>query len=189
MKDKSSGNGHKHITETPDVSYIRNVEVTHEESDVSVSGIATFVIALTIMTAAVFVGMWFLFKYYQSQEAKEPQPGPMALSKQQRLPPEPRLQSAQGFRVTLENGQEVNLEKTQPQMEYQVLRAQWLEDLKEGSHDSSGKPTGMPIEEAMKKITQMNLPTRGQPSQTASDFAVRVPTAASSGRVSEKRLQ
>ena len=31
------GNGHK--TETPDVSHIRNVEVTHEASDVSVIGV------------------------------------------------------------------------------------------------------------------------------------------------------
>jgi hypothetical protein len=57
MKEK--GNGHK--TETPDVSHIRNVEVTHEPSDVSVSGVFTFVVVLTIATATVCLGMWLLF--------------------------------------------------------------------------------------------------------------------------------
>ena len=34
-------NGHDagHVTETPDVSHIKNIDVTHEASDVSVSGI------------------------------------------------------------------------------------------------------------------------------------------------------
>lgn len=189
MKDKSSGNGHKHITETPDVSHIRNVEVTHEKSDVSVSGVATFVIALTILTAGVYLAMLFLFNYFQSQEAKEPPPGPMALSKKDRLPPEPRLQSAQGFQVTLENGQKVNLELSQPQMEYRVLRRQWDQDLSEGSKDSSGKSIGMPIKAAMEKVTEMNLPARVKGDQQVGTFAVAVPTAASSGRSTEQRLQ
>jgi hypothetical protein len=34
MAEKHKGNGHK--TETPDVSHIRNVEVTHETSDINV---------------------------------------------------------------------------------------------------------------------------------------------------------
>ena len=56
MKEKHKGNGHK--TETPDVSHIRNVEVTHEASDVSVRGVLTFVVVLTIATATVCLGMW-----------------------------------------------------------------------------------------------------------------------------------
>jgi len=36
-REKSNGHrGDAHKTETPDVSHIRNVEVTHEKSDVSV---------------------------------------------------------------------------------------------------------------------------------------------------------
>src|SRR4026209_55865 len=102
MKDKHQGNGHK--TETPDVSHIRNVEVTHEPSDISVSGVLVFVVALTIATAAVCVDMWLLFRDLNSQEAKAPQPGPMAVRKGEegRLPPEPRLQAAPGFKVKLE---------------------------------------------------------------------------------------
>jgi len=187
MKDKQ--NGHK--TETPDVSHIRNVEVTHETSDVSVRGVLTFVVVLTIATAAVSVGMWLLFKYFYAQEAKEPTRGPMAITeKDKRLPPEPRLQSAPGFQITLENGQKEILEKAIPQAEYRALRKQWDENLKTGLKDQSGKVVGMPIDEAMKQIVSSGLPTRVKgPGGKLSDYAISTPTAWSSGRVVEKRLQ
>ena len=130
MKDKHQGNGHK--TETPDVSHIRNVEVTHETSDISVRGVMTFVIVLTLSGIAIHLGVAFLYNFLSAQEAKEPGPGPMALSEKERLPPEPRLQSAKGFGVELESGQRVGLELSQPQDEYRVLRKQWDENLKTG---------------------------------------------------------
>ena len=187
MKDKR--NGHK--TETPDVSHIRNVEVTHETSDVSVRGVLTFVVVLTIATAAVSVGMWLLFKYFYAQEAKEPTRGPMAITeKDKRLPPEPRLQSAPGFQITFENGQTEILEKAIPQAEYRELRKQWDENLKTGLKDQSGKVVGMPIDDAMKQIVSSGLPTRVKgPGGKLSDYAISTPTAWSSGRVVEKRLQ
>lgn len=185
-KDKKDD---KHITETPDVSHIRNVEVTHEESDINVSGVLGFVVVLTILTAAVYLGMWLLFGYFKAQEAKEPGPGPMALTKQERLPPEPRLQAAQGFSVTLENGEKVSLELKEPQAEYRLVREQWQKDLQEGPRDQSGKSVGMPIEAAMKKIVETGLPTRTKGPAKLEDSAVSVPTAASSGRVTEKRRE
>ena len=51
MAEKHKGNGHK--TETPDVSHIRNVQVTHETSDIDVKAVLTFVVVLTLATAAV----------------------------------------------------------------------------------------------------------------------------------------
>jgi hypothetical protein len=108
MKDKDKAAGHK--TETPDVSHIRNVEVTHEPSDINIRAVITFVVVLTIATAAVSFGLQLLFKFFNAQEAKGPRPGPMALTKDERLPPEPRLQSAPGFQLKLENGQTVILE-------------------------------------------------------------------------------
>src|SRR5262245_47699365 len=121
MAEKHKGNGHK--TETPDVSHIRNVEVTHEPSDVSVNGVLTFVVVLTIATAAVCLGMWLLFRYFNAQEARKPQPGPMALTKDELLKsnPAPKLQAAPGFEITLENGQKEKLELAPPQAEYGVL--------------------------------------------------------------------
>jgi hypothetical protein len=170
-------NGHK--TETPDVSHIRNVEVMHETSDINVSGVLKFVAALTIGTIAVYIGMVFLFNLFNKQ-AQEPQPGPMALTKQERLPPEPRLQAAPGFAVTLDNGKKVDLELRVPQAEYRVLHEEWQQQLNSGA---------MPIDDAIKKISG-TLPVRTKDGSTKlSDYAENFPTAASSGRETEKRLQ
>lgn len=177
MARKDTTDGHK--TETPDVSHIRNVEVTHETSDVNVRGVLTFCAVLAIATIVISIGLWLLFKYFNQQQSKQPKPGPMALSKQERLPPEPRLQAAPGFQVTLETGQMVNLEKAPPQEEYRVLRRQWEENLQKTA-----------IDEAMKKIVSQGLPTRTKgPAGKLEDYAISLPTAASSGRETEKRLQ
>ena len=187
MKEK--GNGHK--TETPDVSHIRNVEVTHEPSDISVNGVLTFVVVLTIATAAVCAGMVLLFSYFNAQEAKAPRPGPMALTQQERLPPEPRLQAAPGFELGLEDGRTIKLETREPEAEYKFLRQQWEENLKTGLKDRSGKVVGMPIDAAIDKVVSgEGLPTRVKgPSGKLSDYAISMPTAASSGRETEKRVQ
>ena len=186
MAKKEKGNGHK--TETPDVSHIRNVEVTHETSDVNVRAVLTFCGVLAIATIAISFGLWIMFGFLNKQSAKEPKPGPMALSPKERLPPEPRLQAAPGFEVTLENGQKVSLEKTVPQAEYRVLRKQWEENLKTGLKDQSGNTVGIPIDEAMKRVVAQGLPTRTKgPAGKLQDYAISLPTAASSGRETEKR--
>ena len=188
MAKKEKSNGHK--TETPDVSHIRNVEVTHETSDVNVRGVLTFAVVLALATIAVGAGIWMLFNYFNVQQAKAPRPGPMALPPGQRLPPEPRLQGAPGFQVTLESGQTMNLEKSSPQSEYRVLRQQWDENLRTGLKDHTGNAVGLPIDEAMKKIVSQGLPTRTKgPAGKLNDYAISMPTAMSSGRESEKRLQ
>lgn len=186
------GNGHK--TETPDVSHVRNVDVTHELSDVNVPGILKFVVALVVMTVGVYVLMWLLFVFFNAKEVRkegEAPPGPMAMSEQESLPPEPRLQAASGFGVKLENGEWVNLEKREPQAEYRVLKEQWDRDLNEGPKDQSGNPVGLPIEQAMQKIVEgKGLPSRSQQGdQEMTDNAIGTPTAASSGRVSERGKQ
>ena len=190
MARKEKSNGHK--TETPDVSHIRNVEVTHETSDINVRGVLWFVLVLTIATIAVALGMWQLFRYYAAQEAKEPGPGPMALKPHERLPPEPRLQSAPGFAIRLEDGKQVNLERSAPQTEYRVLRRQWDENLGTGLKDSNGNVVGIPINDAIDKVVSgEGLPTRtrGGPAGKLTDYAISMPTAASSGREMEKKLQ
>ena len=186
---KHKRNGHQ--TETPDVSHIRNVEVTHETSDINVNGVLTFVIALTVLTIAVYIGMLLLFNHFQGQAQAEPKAGPMALKQDERLPPEPRLQAAPGFEVTLSDGSKVELEKREPQAEYRTVLDQWNKELKGEIKDASGNPTSIPIDEAIKKVLAGNgLPVRsGATASKLEDYAVSVPTAASSGRVLEKRLQ
>jgi hypothetical protein len=189
-KLEHKGNGHGHKTETPDVSHLRNVDVTHELSDVNVPGILKFVAGLVVMTVGVYVLMWLLFGFFNKQEAKkegEAPPGPMAMTEQESLPPEPRLQAARGFGVKLENGEWVNLEKREPQAEYRALREQWDRVLTEGPKDQSGNPVGLPIEQAMQQVVEgKGLPSRPPTPQDITDYA---PTAASSGRVTVKGKQ
>jgi uncharacterized protein DUF6479 len=184
-----NGNGHGHITETPDVSHIKNVDVTHEASDVSISGIMKFVVGLTVLGIVIQVLMWGMFNFLKAQQKKEePPPRPMAMTEQERLPPEPRLQAAKGFGVKLENGQWVPLENKEPQAEYRVLYEQWERTLNEGAKDQSGKVVGMPIDQAMQQVIG-NLPSRTRDvSQDGAteDYGGDMPTAASSGRMTEK---
>lgn len=199
-RTKHHGNGHdsQHVTETPDVSYIKNPNVTHEASDVSVSGVAKFVGALTVLGIVVFVLMWGLFRLLNAQEeTKEPAPGPMAMSPQERLPPDPRLQAAPGFGVKLETGDWVPLEKREPQAEYRVLREQWESELncyREQEQELQRHLTRcVPIDQAMEKV--VGSPSRVKeiseegPGWRAEDYGLDPPTAASSGRATEKGKQ
>lgn len=187
-----NGEGHGHITETPDVSHIKNVDVTHEASDVNISGIVKFVVGLTVFGIVIQFLLWGMFNFLSAQQQKkEPPPGPMAMTEQERLPPEPRLQAAKGFGVKLENGQWVPLENREPQAEYRVLREQWEQTLKEGARDQSGKVVGLPIDQAMQKVIG-NLPSRTHDlseERANEDYGGDIPTAASSGRMTEKIKQ
>lgn len=201
----NSHGGHGHVTETPDVSHIKNVDVTHEASDVSIGGILKFVVGLTIFGIIVSVLMWGTFRFLNFQEQqKEPKPGPMAMTTDERLPPEPRLQAAPGFGVKSEDGKWVSLENKEPEAEYRVLREQWERklDCKKPAHDehaATAPPAEhavaksaeghsapcVPIEEAIQKLIEKGLPSR--PTTAGEDIAL--PTAASSGRVTGKGKQ
>lgn len=176
------------------MSHIKNLDVTHEASDVNVSGVAKFVGGLTVLGIVVFVLMWGLFRFLDTQEqTKEPQPGPMAMSPQERLPPDPRLQAAKGFGVKLENGEWVNLENREPEAEYRVLREQWESDLScWGGTERTHLTLCVPIDQAMQKV--VGLPSRVKtisegPDARAEDYGLDRPTAASSGRTTEKGKQ
>src|SRR2546421_3755006 len=98
------------------------------------------------------------------------------MTKEERLPPEPRLQAAPGFGVKLVNGQWVGLERREPQAEYRVLREQWERQLNcEDSNDKRSdekrgdelevarRPACMPINTALEKLFEgQGLPVRAQ---------------------------
>jgi hypothetical protein len=193
---KNRHNGHSvhgHATETPDVSHIKNIDVTHETSDVNVGGILKFVLGLTIFGIIVNVLMWGMFRFFNAQEqTKEPQPGPMAMTKEERLPPEPRLQAAPGFGVKLVNGQWVPLDRREPEAEYRVLREQWERQLyckdndqKQGGEHEIAHPTAcMSIDLAIEKLFEgSGLPVRTSQKDSGNPAELSLPTAASSGRV------
>lgn len=189
MAGRHNGNGHdpRHATETPDVSHIKNVDVTHEASDISVSGVLKFVAGLTVMTVAVFLLMGGLFRFLNTQEAeKEPDPGPMAMKPEDRLPPEPRLQAAKGFGVKLENGEYVSLENKEPEAEFRVLREQWEERLacKQDEHSPQPIVNCVPIKTAMEKVLEGGTLKTRAANGNASKPGVTPPTVWSSGRVS-----
>jgi len=190
-KSGSNRTDRMHVTETPDVSHIKNVDVVHETSDINVSAVFKFVLFLLLMTIAVYVLMWTLFRVLNSRaRSSESQPGPMAMTEQERRPPEPRLQLAPGFAEGLAKTSRLEPgQLTDPGWEIKVLRINWEDGLKYGLRDQNGNVVGVPIDEAMKKVLQGNgLPVRangGKPD----DYVITVPSAASSGRVNEKRLQ
>jgi hypothetical protein len=189
-------NGHErnkvHVTETPDVSHIKNADVTHETSDVNVGGILKFVIGLTIFGVIVNILMWGMFRVFNEQEkAKEPKPGPMAMTQEERLPPEPRLQAAPGFGVKLANGEWVPLNTREPDAEYRVLREQWERQLNCHHVDEKHSAQGLnvepikclPIDTAIDKLFEgVGLPVRAA-SKDSGNPEISLPTAASSGRV------
>ena len=160
------------VTETPDASYIKNVDVAHETSDVQVGGIAKFVVALSILTIAVFILMWVMFRSFESK-VKEPPRSPLALTGKERLPPEPRLQAAPGFAEQLEKTEKVGGEEATASptgspvpkdalWEINELRQQWNDVLQNGPVDKDGKRYGMPIEKAKEEILKQGLPVRKQ---------------------------
>jgi hypothetical protein len=157
-----------HITETPDTSYIKNIDVTHELSDVYIGGIARFVVGLLILIVVAFVLMWAMFRLLQSRSLETEKPrSPMALTEKERLPPEPRLQVAPGFAEDLEKSaaaknqtqRELSFTGTakapapkDPMWEIRVVRDEWNDVLKNGPADQNGQRYGMPIEQAKQEV-------------------------------------
>jgi hypothetical protein len=117
--------------------------VRHEESDVNIRAIFAFGLALTIATIFLGFVVWILFTYFSSREARTVTPQyPLAAGQQNRLPPEPRLQ-------------------TDPRKDLGDLRAQ--EDAVLNSYGWVDKNAGVvriPIEEAMKIAVQRGLAAR-----------------------------
>ena len=163
-----------HVTETPDISYIRNIDTAHELSDVQVGGIVKFVVGLFVLTVGVFFLTWGMFRMFEARSQESPR-SPMALSGKERLPPEPRLQGAPGFGETFEKSATLTPAEEpeapgvtrpgnpkNPLWEIKALRKQWDDVLEHGPIDQNGKRYGMPIEKAKEEILKQGLPAREQ---------------------------
>jgi hypothetical protein len=184
------------IHETPDASDIRNPDITHEVSDVNTRGILWFVLflaGLIVFALLLLRGMFNLFEAWaRTAEGERPV---MARSAEERLPPEPRLQGAPGYRV---EGQ--NLELKEPQAEWKVVRRKWEEELNSyGVVDPDQKLARIPIEEAIKTIAREGIkPVSAQsaaqqqqqpppPGQTTTTPSASQPSDSSSGRQTERK--
>src|SRR4051812_33777763 len=194
------------IHETPDVSYITNPDVAHEESDVAVKPLLWFVGGLTAFTIIVCFAMWLIFQYFLNREiGQELTASPLARQGEERLPPAPRLQLAPGFGVTTDDGQRHNLSYEnkpegvpQPQSEYLVVRDEWRRELSEyGWADEKAGTVRVPVDEAMRRyLQQRQSKQQGQTQQgqapangAQSAPKEQTPSDSSSGQQTEQKHQ
>jgi hypothetical protein len=185
---QGNGKGKVHLTETPDVSHITNPDVMHEESDVSIRGVGTFVgllfLGLFVVSGLMYVMFNLLDAYAKSNETP---PAPMARRPEERLPPPgvPRLQGAPDHRSL--DDPHIIFEKKEPTLEWEALKDKYKYDL-ENYHDpdpGTGMmriPSPTPRSDCWRKVC---------PSPTAAGRAeedgISIPTFSSAGRQTEKR--
>ena len=115
----------------------------HEESDVNVTGVFGFALGLTAASVIILFVVWVLFTFFQSREARRVTPEyPLAVEQQNRLPPEPRLQ-------------------TDPRQDLLNFRRQEDEILNSyGWVDKNAGIVRIPILQAMKMTLERGLPAR-----------------------------
>ena len=140
---------HSERKETPDMSGVRNPEVAHEASDVSVRGVSWFGLALFVLIGLVCALMWWMFTRFERREkAAEPPPVSRVAEAEPRLPPEPRLQGVPGH-------------ETLPQVDLKNLRQS--QDALLSSYGWINQPAGIariPIDRAKELLLQKGLPSR-----------------------------
>lgn len=162
----------------------------YEENVVGYRGILFFGVGLVALTVTTSLLMWALLGVFESDaEERLASQNPMMLSEKDRLPPEPRLQSAPGFGVESEAGR-VNLELTIPQAEYRELRRQWDLALENGQVDNgTGLVVTLPIEQAKEKFLQGATKARSGPeAEKALEDSTMLVSDSSGGRLaSDKR--
>jgi hypothetical protein len=122
-----------------------NPTVHHEESDVNIRAILGFGAGLTVVAVVILLLMGGLLKYFEARGARQaPRMYPLAAAQENRLPPEPRLQ-------------------THPREDLAALRAR--EDALLGSYGWVDRNAGIvriPIDTAMKLTLERGLPAREQ---------------------------
>jgi hypothetical protein len=122
---------------------VDNPEVHHEESDVDIRGVLLFAVVLVVVAIVIHVAVWGLFRFFDARETRrQVVEYPLALQEENRLPPEPRLQ-------------------TNPREDLQKLRAAERQVLTTyGWVDRNAGVVRIPIEEAMRLTLQRGLASR-----------------------------
>ncbi len=157
----------------------------YEPNDIALGGIVKFAIGLFILIVITFALMWILYGVLEQNAVERFGPtNPMAMSDKEKLPPEPRLQSAPGFHVDTTEGP-VNLELTAPQSEYRVLHKEWVDQIEHGQkHPVTGTVIAMPIEDAKTIYLEMEKKAKsGAEADTLAKESQKFVSDASSGRV------
>src|SRR5204863_1943689 len=69
--------------------------VDREHSDVNIRGIFGFAAALLVTAALIHLLVYVLFRYFDAREGRRVTPQfPLAIAQENRVPPEPRLQTS-----------------------------------------------------------------------------------------------
>ena len=117
--------------------------VHHEASDVNIRAIFGFGGALIVVAIVVHLAVWGLFRLLDSRATERGLAVyPLAAGQEERLPPEPRLQTA-------------------PREDLDALRAREDETLRSyGWVDRNGGVVRIPIDRAMELTLERGLPAR-----------------------------
>ncbi|MBK6749907.1 MAG: hypothetical protein KA956_11510 [Pyrinomonadaceae bacterium] len=147
-----------------------DLEKAYEANEIGLKGILGFAIGLFFLIVITFGLMYALLNVFidnnKATETAGPQ-NPLRMTDKEKLPPEPRLQSAPGFGVDSEKGR-VNLELREPQAEYRELMKQWEVIWKNGKKDAkTGTVTMLPIDEAKAKLLTQNVKAKTGPEAEA----------------------
>lgn len=160
----------------------------YEENDIQLKGILGFAAGLFLLIVVTFGLMSALLSVLKDYAVEYSDPrNPMAMSDKERLPPEPRIQSAPGFGVESEKGR-INMELREPQAEYRELRKQWDDLLEHGQKDKkTGAVTMMPVEEAKEKFLGQNVKAKsGAEAEKVFNASRSFFSDASSGRMASE---
>jgi hypothetical protein len=128
-----------------------HADVHREESDVNIRAIFGFGAGLAALGAVVAVVVWLLFGYLTRREdiTSGARAYPLAAGQEERLPPEPRLQ-------------------TNPKQDLKDLRAAEDDTLNNYRWvDRNAGVVRIPIDEAMRLTLQRGLPARQLPQEVS----------------------
>ncbi len=132
----------------------------YEQNLIGLRGVIYFAVGLFLLVVITFGLMWLLLDVFETQvqESDDQARNPMQLTEKERLPPEPRLQSAPGFGVDTKDGR-VNLELRNPQAEWETLQEVYKDVWENGQKGADGNYTVLPIEQAMEKMLEESSKT------------------------------
>ena len=146
-------------------STLSDLSKPYEQNVIGFGGIVKFAIGLLLLIIVTFALMLLLNRVLEDNKQQEwnASKNPMVMSDRERLPPEPRLQSAPGFGVDSPGGR-VNLELNAPQAEYRELLKEWNDIREHGKKDAgTGGTISLPIDEAKEKVLEENLKAKSGP--------------------------
>ena len=181
-QSKHNGSMRNDADRTPDTHDISNPDVQHEKNDVNVFAIAKFVGGLALATFAVFGLMYGMLVALEGiEKLQETDVSPLARRGEERLPPNPRLQGAEGHKFEPEDvthdpklkakltEEELDFQKKGPTLEWDVLRTVKLNELRTyGTDERNPSEYRIPVDRAKELLIERGLVgSRQQPNPNA----------------------